>query len=239
MSGIKDALAHAAEALHISGHPENKEGQGEQGEPEDPFLPLFPALDRAWNWRFFPRYLTACCLSLTAFVDEAQGSDETGDGSKESPYATPVGALLGKGANVSILVKKAPGSSTSTTEPAGVDPGAAPGTGEALPVDGGAAPVAPAHAGSEGAAAGSDEYFPITPSALKKAKKNYEGALKKKKKAEEAAAKSQAEDAGRKENDAKRLEDSKKIVLKEPEGAEQAKKVSALGTRVLLLMGRK
>ncbi|KAN0062680.1 asparagine--tRNA ligase [Thecaphora frezii] len=44
---------------------------------------------------------------LNVYVDEAKGSDDSGDGSKAAPYATPLAALLAKGQNASVFVKKA------------------------------------------------------------------------------------------------------------------------------------
>lgn len=44
--------------------------------------------------------------SLLVYVDEAAGSDETGDGSKAKPFLTPLGALLGKGQEFSLFIKK-------------------------------------------------------------------------------------------------------------------------------------
>lgn len=73
MSGIKDALSNAAEALHISGNQSAPTGQG-----------------------------------LNLYIDEAAGSDQTGDGTKEKPYATALGALLAQGPEASLHVKKAP-----------------------------------------------------------------------------------------------------------------------------------
>ena len=71
MSAIKDALASAAEALHISGD-KPKPGSGP-----------------------------------TVYVDEAKGNDQTADGSKAAPFATPLAALLAKGQDASVHVKKA------------------------------------------------------------------------------------------------------------------------------------
>ncbi len=72
MSAIKDALASAAEALHISGDKDKKAIGG--GPP--------------------------------VYVDEKAGNDQTADGSKASPFATPLAALLAKGQDASIFTKK-------------------------------------------------------------------------------------------------------------------------------------
>jgi asparaginyl-tRNA synthetase len=45
-------------------------------------------------------------LFYPVYVDEFAGSDETGNGSKSKPYLTPSGALLAKGVDSSIFVKK-------------------------------------------------------------------------------------------------------------------------------------
>ena len=42
------------------------------------------------------------------YVDETAGSDETGTGTEESPFASPVGALLSKGAEIAIHIRKGP-----------------------------------------------------------------------------------------------------------------------------------
>ncbi|GAK66329.1 asparaginyl-tRNA synthetase [Moesziomyces antarcticus] len=73
MSAIKDALASAAEALHISGDKDKKAIGG--GAP--------------------------------VYVDEKAGNDDAADGSKASPFATPLAALLAKGQDASVFVKKA------------------------------------------------------------------------------------------------------------------------------------
>lgn len=74
MSGIKDALSSAAEALHL--HSESS---------------------------------PSASSSATLYVDEKAGSDQTGDGTKEKPFATPLGAFLAKGPEASLMVKKAAG----------------------------------------------------------------------------------------------------------------------------------
>ncbi|CAO1614726.1 unnamed protein product [Parajaminaea phylloscopi] len=78
MSGIKDALSSAAEALHIG---------GDQA----------PASASA-----------SSSTTGNVYVDEAAGSDQNGDGSKAKPFATAVGAFLAKGSEASLFVKKAP-----------------------------------------------------------------------------------------------------------------------------------
>ncbi|CAE6425988.1 unnamed protein product [Rhizoctonia solani] len=100
------------------------------------------------------------------YVDETAGSDDKGDGTEASPYATPVTALAGpQGAEVAIFIRKAP----------------------------------------------ADEYAPISGAALKRAKKGLEQQKEKAKKAEAAAAKESQE----RQREAQKLEESKKIVLKE------------------------
>lgn len=119
MSGIKDALSSAAEALHISGGNTGKD--------------------------------------LTLYVDETAGSDETGEGTKEKPYKSALGALLARGPEATLLTKKAP---------------------EAKPQLPGEQPVA----ATEG-----DGYGPISGAGLKRAKKFYDAELKKRQKAQEKA----------------------------------------------------
>lgn len=127
MSGIKDALTSAAEALHISGeHPSSS-----TGEPSG--------------------------KGLTLYIDEEGGSDETGDGTKQKPYKSPVRALLANGQDATLLVKKAP---------------------DAKPALPGEQPVA---------ATESDGYGPISGAGLKRAKRFYNEELKKQKKAEAKA----------------------------------------------------
>ena len=42
------------------------------------------------------------------YVEETAGSDETGDGTSEKPYATALGAMIAKGPEISILTRKLP-----------------------------------------------------------------------------------------------------------------------------------
>lgn len=128
MSGIKDALTSAAEALHISGD-HGASGSGSQPSGK----------------------------GLTLYVDEAGGSDEAGDGSKEKPYKSPLAALLAQGPEATLLVKKTPDAKAL------------------LP---GEQPVA---------ATESDGYGPISGAGLKRAKKFYDTEIKKQKKAQEKA----------------------------------------------------
>lgn len=116
---------------------------------------------------------------MQVYVDEAKGSDETGSGTKEAPYATTVGAMMAKGSEISLFVKKTP-----------------------------------AEGEKEEAGADADGYAPISGAGLKRAKKGLEAAQKKKKKQEDASSK--AQDA--EETDAKKLEESKNVVLEEPKG---------------------
>lgn len=114
-------------------------------------------------------------------MDETAGSDEKGDGTEASPYATAVAALDGpQGTEVAILIRKAP----------------------------------------------ADEYAPISGAALKRAKRGLEQQKEKAKKAEAAAAKAE-QDRLREE---KKLEDSKKIVLKEDTSLPAAIKVSSFSS---------
>ena len=42
----------------------------------------------------------------SVYVDESAGSDESGDGSKQKPFASSVGAMLAKGPDSSVFIKK-------------------------------------------------------------------------------------------------------------------------------------
>ncbi|ORX97668.1 asparaginyl-tRNA synthetase [Basidiobolus meristosporus CBS 931.73] len=113
------------------------------------------------------------------FVDEVNGSDETGNGSQETPFQTPVVALQKAGDNITIKVQK-------TAE---------------------------------------EGYKDISGAALKKAKKKVEELQRKAKKAEEQQ-KSEADKANaRAAEEAKRLEEAKKIVLTEDSSLPKAEKI--------------
>ncbi|KAG9119216.1 hypothetical protein FRC07_005848, partial [Ceratobasidium sp. 392] len=125
-------------------------------------------------------------LSITSsdkpkvYVDETAGSDDKGDGTEASPYATPVAALDGPhGADAAVFIRKAP----------------------------------------------ADEYAPISGAALKRAKKGLEQLKEKAKKAEALAAKAE-QDRLREE---KKLEESKKIVIKEDTSLPPAVKTKIQG----------
>ncbi|QRV98052.1 asparaginyl-tRNA synthetase [Ceratobasidium sp. AG-Ba] len=118
------------------------------------------------------------------YVDETGGSDEKGDGTEASPYATPVAALDGPhGVDVAIFIRKAP----------------------------------------------ADEYAPISGAALKRAKKGLDQLKEKAKKAEAAAAKAE-QDRLREE---KKLEESKKIVIKEDPSLPPATRTKIQGCTAL------
>jgi asparaginyl-tRNA synthetase len=128
MSGIKDALSEAADALHIGGGAKkDSSSTGPTGQ------------------------------GLTLYIDEKAGSDSTGEGTKEKPFATPVGAFLAKGPEATLLVKKAEGAEGAGATASGEQP----------------------------VATSPDGYAPISGAGLKRAKKFYEAELKKKKKQEE------------------------------------------------------
>ncbi|KAG8902320.1 putative asparagine--tRNA ligase, cytoplasmic [Tulasnella sp. 403] len=113
------------------------------------------------------------------YVEEGVGSDETGDGTSEKPYATPLGAMQAKGPDVSILIRKQP----------------------------------------------TDDWSVINTSALKKAKKAHEIWERKVKKNEENKERLEREAEELKVREAKRLEESKKVVLAEDESLPAATKV--------------
>ncbi|KAJ2394652.1 asparagine--tRNA ligase, partial [Coemansia sp. RSA 2603] len=71
--------------------------------------------------------------------------------------------------------------------------------------------------------AGEEEYSPVTPSALKKAKKAHELALKKAKKQAEQEARDKEQDEARQAEEQRKLEESKKIVLTEDSSLPKAK----------------
>lgn len=136
MSGIKDALSSAVESLHIGGHSNIDASSSSQPQ-----------------------------TTGAAYIDEKDGSDETADGSKAKPFATPVAALLAKGSDAILLIKKAPAAGATAAE------------------------QRPAASDSD-----ADGYAPISGAGLKRAKKFYETELKKRKKAEEQQAKDAAAD---------------------------------------------
>lgn len=86
MSGIKDALSSAAEAMHLTGGASSEEQQQATGK------------------------------GVTAHVDEGAGSDADADGTKAKPFATPLAALLALGPEATVLVKKAPTSEPAPGE---------------------------------------------------------------------------------------------------------------------------
>ena len=109
------------------------------------------------------------------YVNETKGHDETGQGTESAPYATALGAMLARGPDVTVMIRK----------------------------------------GDEGT------YEPLSASGVKKAKKMYDMTIKKKQKAGEQA----AQEAERAEQDRKKLEDSKKIVIEPPSDAAPAKRI--------------
>lgn len=167
MSSIKDSLHHAVESLHVSG------GSGGQKGPQG------ESWERAWGNNRSSLHLHFTDRDYAVYVDEAKGSDTTGKGTKEAPYATTVGAMLALGSEISLFVKKS--GAEGDKEEGGAD---------------------------------ADGYAPISGAGLKRAKKGLEAAQKKKKKQEEASSKTQDAE----ETDAKKLEESKSVVLEEPKG---------------------
>lgn len=137
-SSIKDALSSAAEALNIS----DKKAAA------------------ASSSSTAPESSTPTGKGLELFVDETAGSDTTGDGSKANPFATPLAALLAKGSEATLLVKK--NSDGSAPKPA---------------------------EGEQPSATDPDGFAPISGAAGKKAKKAYDAEMKKRaKQAEREAA---------------------------------------------------
>ena len=118
--------------------------------------------------------------STVVYVDEAQGSDQIGNGAIDAPFQSAVAALTSAGLHATVLSRKAP----------------------------------------------SDNYDPLGTSALKKAKKTVELNEKKARKTEELRAKADRDDAERSAKEAKRIEDSKNIVLTEDPSLSPAIKVS-------------
>ncbi|PVV04933.1 hypothetical protein BB560_000548 [Smittium megazygosporum] len=113
------------------------------------------------------------------YIDELSGSDDSGNGSEQSPFKTALAALIsvsGESDNLEFLVKKAP----STPE-------------EVV------------------------SYNPIASSALKKAKKGYELHVKKTKKQAEQKEKESLAALAKQEEESRRIEESKSIIIKEDE----------------------
>lgn len=137
-SSIKDALSSAAEALNI-GDKKAAASSSSSAAPESS---------------------APTGKGLELFVDETAGSDTTGDGSKANPFATPLAALLAKGSEATLFVKKNSDGS----------------------------PPTPAE-GEQPSATDPDGFAPISGAAGKKAKKAYDAEMKKRaKQAEREAA---------------------------------------------------
>jgi asparaginyl-tRNA synthetase len=117
---------------------------------------------------------------IVVYVDEAQGSDLTGNGSIDAPFQSAVAGLTAAGLHAIVHSRKTP----------------------------------------------NDTYEPLGTSALKKAKKTVEINEKKARKADELKAKANAENAERSAKEAKRIEDSKNIVLEEDPSLPPAIKAS-------------
>ena len=81
-----------------------------------------------------------------------------------------------------------------------------------------------------------DEYTEISPSGLRKAKKNADGLHKKAKKAEEQRVKQEQERGAEAERLQKKLEESKKIVLSEDPEHPKATKVSSSALLVVVYL---
>ncbi|KAF9511642.1 hypothetical protein BS47DRAFT_1298667 [Hydnum rufescens UP504] len=120
---------------------------------------------------------------IVVYVDEAQGSDLTGNGSIDTPFQSPVAALTAAGLHAMVHSRKTP----------------------------------------------NETYEPLGTSALKKAKKIVELNEKKARKADELKAKANAENAERSAKEAKRIEDSKNVVLEEDPSLPPAMKTKIRG----------
>ena len=118
-------------------------------------------------------------LYTTAFINETTGSDETGSGTRESPYKTAVTALQKHGSHFKVFVWK-------TEE---------------------------------------NEFKPISDTALKKAKKRVDDIARKQKKLEEQNAAKAEKERLKQEEELKKIEEAKSIVLKEDSSLPTAKKV--------------
>lgn len=127
------------------------------------------------------------------YIDEAAGDDTGNDGSEELPYKTVLGAYIARGTDVDLYIRKK--EDVTPSEPSTH------------------APLGTVASLSE------SPWHPVTPSAVKKAKKLYDQHQKKQARAAELAEK-EKEKAG---SENKKLEESKNIVLVEPETA--AKKI--------------
>lgn len=134
-----------------------------------------------------PLLAITCSADLPKFyIDEATGDDNANDGSEALPYKSVLGAYIARGTEVDLFIRKKDDvvpSEPSTHTPAGTT-----------------------------ASLSQSPWHPVTPSAVKKAKKLYDQHLKKQARAAELAEK-EKEKAGL-EN--KKLEESKSIVLEEP-----------------------
>ncbi|KAK9721546.1 asparagine--tRNA ligase [Basidiobolus ranarum] len=117
--------------------------------------------------------------ATVVFVDEVNGSDETGNGSQEAPFQTPVVALQKGGDNATVKVQK-------TSE---------------------------------------EGYKDISGAALKKAKKKVEELQRKAKKADEQQKSEADKVAARAAEEAKRIEESKQIVLTQDPSLPEAEKI--------------
>jgi len=129
------------------------------------------------------------------YVDEATGDDSTGDGSEALPYKTLLGAYIARSSSDISLSVRKAGDVTS--EPSTHTPA------------GGVAPVAQV------------PWQPASASGVKKAKKLYEQHTKKVARTAELALK----DKDREGQDRAKLEEAKKVVVAEPEGAQPAQRI--------------
>lgn len=91
MSSVRDSLDKAAAALHLRS---SKPAAGAEGTPGAP---------RRRSARDAP---PANPCPRAVYVDEAAGSDTTGDGSESAPYATAVAALLARGPDVALHTRR-------------------------------------------------------------------------------------------------------------------------------------
>lgn len=120
------------------------------------------------------------------YIDEVSGDDNANDGSEQLPYKTVLGAYIARGTDVDLYIRKK--EDITPAEPSTHTP-----------------------VGST-ASLSESPWHPVTPSAVKKAKKLLDQHQKKQARAAELAEK-EKEKAG---SENKKLEESKNIVLVEP-----------------------
>lgn len=129
------------------------------------------------------------------YVDEVTGSDDQGDGSEALPYKSVLGAYIARSSSTLNLF-------TRKAEDTKLEPSTHTPAGSVLSV-------------------GQASWQPVSASAQKKAKKLYEQHQKKLARQAELADKEKEKEA----LELKKLEEAKKIVLAEPAGGEQAKRI--------------